>query len=139
MNQPPHHEKIHILALNIVNAVSPDIEWTAYNQIQTICETHEGTTLDHPFQWETLADFTNNNPEKAIGLYIKALALAKNSNLIEYIASVNLAIAEQYLELNEPNKAWEFANSANVVAKSISDLALKQEISKILLKTSKYT
>ncbi|MBU2977505.1 hypothetical protein [Alteromonas sp. C1M14] len=139
MNRPPHHEKIHLLALEIVNAVDSNSESGAYDAIRDICETHEGTPLDHPFQWETLGDFTYTNNEKALSIYFKALELAKKSNLIEYIASINLAIACQYQELEEFNKSWEFANFANEAAKSSSDLALKHEINEILLETSKYT
>ena len=139
MNRPPHHEKVHDLVLIIVNAESTEVEWAAYNQIKEICDTHQCTKLDHPFQWETLGDFTHNNPDKALVFYFKALKLAKRSNLNEYIASINFAIAEQYQELANYKKAWEFANSANVAAKSLQDLALKQEISEILLETSKYT
>jgi len=50
MVKPPHHEKVHQLALDIVNAEDVASELIAYNEIRQICETHEGTLLDHPFQ-----------------------------------------------------------------------------------------
>lgn len=137
MNRPPHHEKIHNLVLDIINAESTDAEWVAYNQINDICVTHEGTTLDHPFQWETLGDYTYNDYKKALSFYFKALKLANSLNLNEYIASINLAIAEQYQGLANLEKAWKFASSANVAAQSLQDLALKKEISEILLKINR--
>jgi hypothetical protein len=139
MNRPPHHEKIHQLVLDIVNTDDVDMELNLYNQIKDVCETHESTVLDHPFQWETLGDFTLENDHEALLIYFKALNLAKKANLNEYIASINLAIAERYIELEYFNKAWTFANSANEAAESSNDLALKQEISEILLESSKYT
>jgi hypothetical protein len=139
MNRPPHHEKIHQLAVDIVNNDDLDREIDLYNKIKNICEIHEGTILDHPFQWETLGDFTLENDNKAISIYSKALILATKANLTEYIASINLAIAERYMELENFNKAWIFANSANKASESSNDLALKQEISEILLESSEYT
>jgi SAM-dependent MidA family methyltransferase len=139
MNRPPHHEKIHQLALDFVNNEDLDIEPHIYNQIKDVCETHEDTILDHPFQWETLADFTLENDHNALKIYFKALKLATKANLTEYVASINLAIAERYMELEDFNKAWSFANSANQAAESSNDLALKQEISEILLESAEYT
>jgi len=139
MNRPPHHEKIHQLALDLVNNDDLDMELHIYNQIKDVCETHEGTILDHPFQWETLADFTLENDHDALKIYFKALKLATKCNLTEYVASINLAVAERYMELQDFNKAWSFANSANQAAESSNDLALKQEISEILLESAKYT
>jgi hypothetical protein len=139
MNRPPHHEKIHQLALDLVNNEDLDMELHIYNQIKDVCETHEGTILDHPFQWETLADFTLENDRNALKIYFKALKLAIEGNLTEYVASINLAIAERYMELEDFNKAWRFANSADQASESSNDLALKQEISEILLESAEYT
>ena len=139
MYRPPHHEKIHRLVLEIVNTEDAEAERLVYNEIKEICETHENTVLDHPFQWETLGDFTYQKPELALNFYFKALKLASDANLAEYVASINLAIAEQYFEMANFSKAKVYASSANDVAKSLSNLELRQEISEILLKTSQYT
>lgn len=138
MSRPPHHEKIHNLVLIIVNADNTAVEWLAYNQIKEICDVHEGSKLDHPFQWETLGDFTYNNPEKTLNYYFKALKLANILNLNEYIVSVNLAIAEQYRELSYFKNASDFTESANIAAQSIQDIALQEEISEMLLSLIKY-
>ena len=31
-----------------------------YSQLKLLCEEHENTDKDHPVQWETLADFTDD-------------------------------------------------------------------------------
>ncbi|WNC68610.1 hypothetical protein RI845_00335 [Thalassotalea nanhaiensis] len=139
MIRPPHYEKIFQLTIDIVNTDDVELGLIAYNKILKICETHEGTLLDHPFQWETLGDFTLEDNLKALSFYFKALKLANNAGLTEYIASINLAIAEQYLELGDFNKSWKFGVAANEAVKSSVDLSLKQEISETLLEISKYT
>ena len=138
MNQPPHYEKVLDLALEIVNAEDKTAEWQAYNQLNLICQTHENSDLDHPFQWETLGDYTRD-PEKALPIYFKALNLAVLKGFNDYIASINLAISEQYKELRNFDKAWEYANLAQESANKLSDLSLKQDISEILIELSKST
>lgn len=138
MNRPPHYDKVLDLALEIVNAEDQSSEWRAYNQLNAICHTHENTDLDHPFQWETLGDYTRD-PEKALLIYVKALNLAKLNSFTDYVASINLAISEQYKELSNFDKAWEYANLAQESAVKLSDLSLKQEISELLIVLSKST
>jgi len=138
MNQPPHYEKVLDLALEIANAEDKISEWNAYNQLNSICQDHENTSLDHPFQWETLGDYTRM-PEKALPIYFNALNLAKLKNLTDYVASINLAISEQYKELSNFDAAWEYANLAKESASKLSDLPLKQEVSDLLLELSKST
>lgn len=133
---PPHHEKIHQLTLEIVNSVDDELECMAYNKILNICETHKDTVLDHPFQWETLGDFTFNDPEKSLSYYFYGLDLAQKANLNEYVGSIRLAMAEQYQELEDFEKSWECLNLANEALKTSSDLALKQEVSEALLEAS---
>ena len=137
MNRPPHHQKILDLVLTIVNAKNKTIKSDAYSQIKFICETHEGTKLDHPFQWETLGDFTYNNHQQSLAIYFKALGLAKEASLDDYIASISLAIAEQYQALGEFYKSFEYANLANQSAAQLPDFDLRREIRELLLEVSK--
>ena len=46
-----------------------------YAELKTICLDNENTDKDHPEQWETLADFTEDLEEAVIG-YKKALELS---------------------------------------------------------------
>ncbi len=138
IKRPPHHEKIHQLALEIVNSENDESECLAYKEIINICEAHKSTVLDHPFQWETLGDFTFNNPEKALLYYLYGLELAQKANLNEYVGSIRLAMAEQYQELKDFEKSWECLDSANKALTTSSDLTLKQEVSEALLSASRH-
>ena len=91
-----------------------------------------GSKNDHPFQWETLADFTLNDVE-ALEIYTTALKLAEALQLREYSASIQLAMTERYLQLNEQDHAFTFANAANESAKNTTDLELRKQISEVLL------
>mgnify|MGYP000303364616 FL=1 len=133
IKKPPHYEAIHQLALDIVNANNKQQEWVAYNQIKEICDKFAGTPLDHPFQWETLADFTYHNPEIALSYYFKALELARLFKLEDYLASINFAIAENYLEKADKAQALNFANTALTFTEQAADNELQLEINELII------
>ena len=133
IKKPPHYEAIHQLALDIVNANNKQQEWVAYNQIKEICDKFAGTPLDHPFQWETLADFTYHNPEIALSYYFKALELAMLFKLEDYLASINFAIAENYLEKADKAQALNFANTALTFAEQAADDELQLDINELII------
>lgn len=120
------------MALEMTNTESNQSYWDSYNQLRELCEKHECTLLDHAFQWETLADFTPDK-SKAIDLYLKALALAKNSEELDYIASISLGLAELYLDLGLNEAVRIYIDTANDASKQTSDLSLRAEISEFLL------
>ena len=120
------------MALEMTNTDNNQSYWASYNQLRGVCEKHEGTLLDHAFQWETLADFTSDKSE-AINLYLKALDLANNSEQLEYIASISLSLAELYLDLGQNEAVKIYIDTANEVSKQTSDLSLRTEISEFLL------
>jgi len=120
------------MALEMTNTDSNQSYWASYNQLREVCEKHEGTLLDHAFQWETLADFTSDKSE-AINLYLKALDLANNSEQLEYIASISLSLAELYLDLGQNDAVKIYIDTANEASKQTSDLSLRTEISEFLL------
>jgi tetratricopeptide (TPR) repeat protein len=120
------------MALEMTNTESNQSYWASYNQLREVCEKHEGTLLNHAFQWETLADFTSDKSE-AINLYLKALDLANNSEQLEYIASISLSLAELYLDLGQNDAVKIYIETANEASKQTSDLSLRTEISEFLL------
>tara|TARA_R110002153_G_scaffold194932_1_gene348301 strand:- start:360 stop:743 length:384 start_codon:yes stop_codon:yes gene_type:complete len=120
------------MALEMTNTDNNQSYWASYNQLREVCEKHEGTLLDHAFQWETLADFTSDKSE-AINLYLKALDLANNSEQLEYIASISLSLAELYLDLGQNDAVKIYIETANEASKQTSDLSLRTEISEFLL------
>ena len=78
---PELHEAVHEIVLQIVNASAVDdrrAEWAAYQELVDICESSEREGRKHPFQWETLGDFTADR-ELAIGYYEKALGYAREA------------------------------------------------------------
>ncbi len=141
MESTPLHDEVHQLALDIVNASAIEdraSEWAVYTKLRELCESNEASELNHPLQWESLGDFTIAD-DKAIPIYLKALEIAEKQNRIEYIASINFALAERHLELKEPEGAYRFARQANEAAKNTDDLELRKEISEFLLAATKIT
>jgi tetratricopeptide (TPR) repeat protein len=129
------YERVKDLAIEMTNSSANEdrrSRWKYYQKLNEICLENEKGDKDHPFQWEALADYTDD-PIKALELYEKASTLSELFGLKEYSASVCLAMAERYKEIGNITKAREKAQEANEWAKNISDLDLRQEISEFLL------
>ena len=130
----PLYNEILKLSQEIANASSADdtnLRLEACKQLQKLCATNQESPKDHPLQWETLADFTDDG-DQAIEIYQIGLNLAEKLSLNEYSASIQLAMAERYQEFGEIPKAIELAEQANEVAKTITSEELKKEISELL-------
>ena len=135
---PDVYEMIRDLAVNLANCSEREDTqeyWSQYHQLENICTENENGENDHPFQWETLADFTIDN-NSALKIYVKALELAQSHNLSEYSASVTFAMAERYSELGDKELALSAAHQANAIAKQLEDLELRKAISEFLLNES---
>lgn len=133
METPPFYNEVHELALSLLNSQGQTQSyWHLYEKLRVVCENNADSKSDHPFQWETLADFTLDDVA-ALEIYAKALEIAENLGLKQYSASIQLAMAERYLQLGKPDYALKFAHSANEAAKSTKDLGLRKEISELLL------
>ena len=109
--------------------------WRLYDELRVYCEAQSDPHRDHPFLWETLADFTTDD-RIAIDLYLKALRKAEQLGAADYEASIGLAIAERYPEAGNATLASRYASSANERAKSLDDLELRRRISQFLLDQS---
>jgi len=123
------------IACELVNSSSVEDTrsyWDFYHQLESVCSENEGSENNHPFQWETLADFTDDN-NAALNIYKKALELSKNMGLNEYSASIGLAMADRYNGLGDKEKAYNAALEANKFAMMLDDLELRKEISEFLL------
>jgi len=137
MNQDIY-ERVKGLAVEIMNA--SEIEntkqyWVVYQELEKVCLENERGEANHPFQWETLGDFTTDN-KAALNIYKKAIEFAESLNLNEYVASVKLAMAERYIELGSYEEAFKVASQANEIAKELNDLELRKEIGEFLLNES---
>ena len=96
-----------------------------------VCIDNENTGKDHPEQWETLADFTDEL-EDAVAGYEKALekAIAINSN--DHISSISLSMATLQIELGQTNAAINNLQVAKISANKIEDTELKGEVDDLL-------
>ena len=104
-----------------------------YAELGAICTDNENTAKDHPEQWETLADFTDDL-EDAVNGYEKALqkAIAIDSN--DHISSIGLSMAILQVELGQTEAAINNLQAAKVSAHNIEDEELKTEIDELLEK-----
>lgn len=102
-----------------------------FSRLRAICEENENTSKDHPVQWETLADFTEEL-EEAITTYEKALQKSVAINNKDHMSSVAYSMATLQIELGQKNEAIKSLKNAKVSANKIEDKALKAEIHDLL-------
>ncbi len=102
-----------------------------YAELKTICSDNENTDKDHPEQWETLADFTEDLEEAVIG-YKKALEKATTINSKDHMSSIAFSMASLQLELGDIVAATQNLQDAKISANKIADKDLKKEIDELL-------
>ncbi|MEI8606331.1 tetratricopeptide repeat protein [Pseudoalteromonas sp. B160] len=122
------------LAGELMNAAQQQDQVTfdsLYGQLKALCIEHENTEKDHPVQWETLADFTDEFAD-ALLVYEKALAKANAINAKDYMSSIGYAMATMHVELGQTEAAIVSLQAAQVSANKIPDKALKAEIAQLL-------
>lgn len=124
------YKKVHQLATQLLQAAEADNEPVfnqRYQELQTLCQQHQHGPKDHPVQWETLADFSDDNPT-AIQLYRQALALANAQQEPSYSASISLSLSGRLLEQQQTAEALTAAIAARTYAAQTQDRELQQEI-----------
>lgn len=104
-----------------------------YLELRQLCEENENTDRDHPVQWETLADFTDDL-ELAITIYEKALAKAEAINAKDYRSSIGYSMATLKVELGNKTGAIEDLEQAKISCNKIIDKELKADIHNLLEK-----
>ena len=107
-----------------------------YKKLKTICYENDGTDKDHPVQWETLGDFTDDL-EEAIAIYDKALQKAAAIKSIDYLSSIGYSAAQLKLELGDNVGAIEYLEQAKIHSNKIIDKELKAEIHDLLFDLKK--
>jgi tetratricopeptide (TPR) repeat protein len=128
------YKSVHTLAEQLVEAADKADRETfdaLYTELKAICIENENTEKDHPVQWETLADFTEE-VDDAIAIYEKALGKAEAINEKDYMASIAYSIATLQLELGENKKAIKYLEEAKINANKSEDLELKADIDQLL-------
>jgi hypothetical protein len=104
-----------------------------YLELKALCEQHENTDKDHPVQWETLADFTDDLA-LAVTIYEQALTKAEAINSKDFRSSIGYSIAEMKVELGDEAGAIEHLEKAKISCNKIADKELKAEIHDLLEK-----
>ena len=130
------YKAIYILAEELLEADrrGDQMQFDAlYAQLKAICTDNENTDKDHPEQWETLADFTEDLDE-ALVIYDKALVKATAINSKDHMASIAFSMAVLQLETGETEAAIQNLQSAKIAANKIEDKAFKVEIDELLTK-----
>jgi hypothetical protein len=102
-----------------------------YLELKQLCEAHENTDKDHPVQWETLADFTDDLA-LAITIYQQALTKAEAINDKDFRSSIGFSIAALKVELDDKIGAIEYLEQAKISCNKIIDKELKAEIHDLL-------
>ncbi|WP_440877238.1 tetratricopeptide repeat protein [Thalassotalea sp. PLHSN55] len=102
-----------------------------YAELKQLCEEHENSDKDHPVQWETLADFTEDL-NTAITIYQQALKKAQAINDKDFLSSIAYSIASLKVELGDNAGAIEYLEQAKISANKIVDKELKAEIHALL-------
>lgn len=104
-----------------------------YLELQAICTDNESTDKDHPVQWETLADLTEDSDE-ALAIYEKALEKAIAINSKDYMSSIAFSMAVLQSELGQTDAAINNLQNAKISSNKIEDKELKNEIHDLLIK-----
>jgi len=103
-----------------------------YAELKQLCEDNEATDKNHPVQWETLGDFTEDLAE-AVTVYEKALAKAEEINSKDFRSSIGFSIATLKVELGDKKGAIEHLEKAKISCNKIVDKQLKAEIHDLLV------
>lgn len=130
------YKAVYELAEKMMKAAAKDDRETfdaLYAELSAICIDNENTDKDHPEQWETLADFTEEMDEALAG-YEKALEKASAINSKDHLSSIGYSMAKLQVEVGQTEAAIKNLQNAKVSANKIEDNELKAEIDQLLKK-----
>ncbi|MFT5711144.1 MAG: tetratricopeptide (TPR) repeat protein [Halioglobus sp.] len=128
------YKSVHSLAEKLMKAASKEDRESfdsLYTELKAICIDNENTKEDHPVQWETLADFTEEL-EDALAIYVKALEKSTAINSKDYMSSVAFSMATLQIESGQTDAAIKSLQDAKISANKIEDKELKMEIDELL-------
>lgn len=128
------YHSIYVLAEKLLEADSANDKKTfdmLYIQLKELCIENEKGNKDHPEQWETLADFTEDLDE-ALLIYQKALNKAAALDSKEHLSSIAFSMAELQSELGQTEAAIKSLQNAKITASKLDDRAFRVEISEML-------
>ena len=130
--------KLYDRVLSLANALTDAVERDddrafskQYAELETLCAEAQTAGTAHPFYLESLGDFTLDD-EDAIDIYERALELADKLEQSDCRASIQLAIAERYRDLDDLDAALAYAAQAERSLAHDDDPALKEELATFL-------
>ena len=133
------HKKLNELSISLMKAADRQDEkkfYPLYDELKTLCFDNESDPVkNHPEQWETLADFTDEL-DQAIEYYQVAIKYAQALKLPEFIASIHYSMAIMYKDNSQAVLALECANTANANMKRVHDKVLQEEIELLIKELS---
>jgi hypothetical protein len=128
------YKSVHSLAEKLMEAANKDDREafnSLYAELKGICLDNENTDKDHPVQWETLADFTEDLKDAVVG-YAKALEKSIAINSKDHMSSVAFSMATLQIELGQTDAAIKNLQDAKISANKIEDKEFKVEIDELL-------
>jgi len=128
------YKSVYTLAENLLDAANNDqreLFDSLFDELKAICIDNENTDKDHPEQWETLADFTEEL-EDAVVAYEKALEKAIAINSMDHMSSIAFSMATLQVELGQVDAAIKNLREAKINANKIEDKELEKEIDTLL-------
>ncbi|MCP4322034.1 MAG: tetratricopeptide repeat protein [Alteromonadales bacterium] len=128
------YKSVYSLAEKLMEAAKKDNREafdSLYAELKAICIDNEHTDRDHPEQWETLADFTEEL-EDAVAGYEKALEKSIAINSKDHMSSIAFSMARLQIELGQTDAAIKNLQDAKISANKIEDKELKVEINDLL-------
>ena len=128
------YKAVYGLAEKLVAAAKKEDRATfdsLFAELKAICIDNENTDKDHPEQWETLADFTEEL-EDAVVAYQKALEKAVAINSKDHLSSIAYSMATLQIELGQTDEAIKSLQAGKISANKIEDKDLKAEIDELL-------
>ena len=128
------YKSVHSLAEKLMTAAHKDDSesfYSLYAELKAICMDNENTDKDHPVQWETLADFTEEL-EDAVVIYEKALAMSNAIDSKDHMSSIGYSMASMQIELGQSEAAIKNLQDAKISAQNIEDDELRDEIDELL-------
>jgi hypothetical protein len=133
------YKRVHTLAETMVDAVAHSNQAVfdrCYDELKQLCVEHEFIDRkNHPVQWETLADFTEDS-DLAQHYYGKALGFAEEIENQDFIASINYASAVLSIEEGQSELALPKIQAADIAAAQTGDSELQREVKKLLKRLS---
>jgi hypothetical protein len=125
------YKQVHRLAIELLKSDDEgnDVNFKEnHERLKQLCEDNaDDTHKNHPVQWETLADFTEDLDEALI-IYQQALDCALLRESVDYQASISFSMAQLLNETGRFDAAFEKSQSAKTLCEKIDDSELLREV-----------